>query len=144
MPDPHIDAIRGTVAVERGPLVLCLESPDLPAGRHVDEFVVDRSTVPQERDGRVVVHGGLEQPTERPWPYRSDGSRATEGESDAEERERLDVPLTRYHDWADRGPSTMRVWLRTRATPAAEPSPSRTERREGLAPSQCRSRPFVR
>ena len=31
-PDPRIDAIRGCVAVERGPIVMCAESVDLPAG----------------------------------------------------------------------------------------------------------------
>src|SRR5690606_8188208 len=31
-PHPRIDAVRGTVAVERGPLVLALESEDLPDG----------------------------------------------------------------------------------------------------------------
>ncbi|NIS36902.1 MAG: glycoside hydrolase family 127 protein, partial [Actinobacteria bacterium] len=30
--DPRIDAVRGTVAVEHGPLVLCAESTDLPDG----------------------------------------------------------------------------------------------------------------
>jgi uncharacterized protein len=28
-----------------------------------------------------------------------------------EQGDELDVPLVPYHDWAERGPSTMRVWL---------------------------------
>src|SRR5690606_2439594 len=40
-PDPRIDAVRGCVAVERGPVVLCLESVDLPAGVTVDDVRVD-------------------------------------------------------------------------------------------------------
>ena len=38
-PDPRIDAVRGQVAVERGPLVHCLESADL--GADVEEAAVD-------------------------------------------------------------------------------------------------------
>ena len=33
VPDPRIDAVRGCVAIERGPLVYCIETADLPAGR---------------------------------------------------------------------------------------------------------------
>jgi hypothetical protein len=106
-PDPRIDAIRGTVAVERGPLVLCLESPDLPAGSHVDEVRVDSSTDPVELDGRVRVVGQLVKVTDEPWPYPSlDHDSA--GVSDPEW---VQLPLLPYHAWATRGPSTMRVWL---------------------------------
>ena len=33
VPDPRIDAVRGCVAFERGPLVYCLETADLPGRR---------------------------------------------------------------------------------------------------------------
>jgi len=32
VPHPAVDAVRGTVAVERGPVVYCFESPDQPDG----------------------------------------------------------------------------------------------------------------
>src|SRR5207249_2783163 len=32
LPHPAVDAVRGTVAVERGPVVYCFESPDQPEG----------------------------------------------------------------------------------------------------------------
>src|SRR5699024_12037531 len=38
-PDPRIDAVRGQVAVERGPLVYCLESADF--GEDVESAVID-------------------------------------------------------------------------------------------------------
>src|SRR4029453_6844596 len=37
-PDPRVDAVRGCVAVERGPLVYCLESADLPPGVALEEL----------------------------------------------------------------------------------------------------------
>nr|WP_235857025.1 beta-L-arabinofuranosidase domain-containing protein [Occultella glacieicola] len=103
-PDPRIDAVRGCVAVQRGPEVFCLESVDLPGGADVSRFQVDPGTPPTERDGRVWVRGVLGTPTDVAWPYRSEP--AGTGDPVA-----VEVPLTAYHDWANRGPSTMRVWL---------------------------------
>jgi uncharacterized protein len=105
-PDPRIDAVRGCVAVERGPLVLRAESVDLPGQSSVDIVRVDPSVPPRDRDGAAVVAGELIDPPERAWPYGPD----TTAERDSG---RVDIPLIPYHDWANRGPSTMRVWLPT-------------------------------
>jgi DUF1680 family protein len=104
-PDPRIDAVRGCMAVERGPLVFCAESVDLPGGRNVDVLEVDPATPPRDRDGSVVVAAHLVQPDDRRWPY---GHAPTVA---AQVTETVDVALHPYHDWANRGPSTMRVWL---------------------------------
>lgn len=85
-PHPMVDAVRGSVAIERGPEVLALESVDL--GSDVGEAVVAGD--PVERDGQVVL----------PVRRRSSG-------------DVVDTPLVAYHDWARRGPSTMRVWIPT-------------------------------
>ncbi|PZF82990.1 glycoside hydrolase family 127 protein [Jiangella anatolica] len=83
-PDRRIDAVRGCVAVERGPLVLCAESVDLPAGTTMDDLEIDPSVPPAQLAGhRVTV-------------------RTTDG---------TDVVLVPYHQWAERGPTTMRIWL---------------------------------
>ena len=105
-PDPRIDSVRGCLAVERGPLVMCAESIDLPGGRHVDVLRVDPSVPPRDADGSVVVAGRLVEPADRPWPYLAD-----EDEPPADDV--VDVPLVPYHTWANRGPSTMRVWIPT-------------------------------
>jgi DUF1680 family protein len=85
--DPHVDAVRGCVAIERGPEVMALESPDF--GADVGVAVTDAASAPFERDGavwaRIARRGG----------------------------EAHDVRLIAYHSWAQRGPSTMRVWLPT-------------------------------
>lgn len=85
-PHPMVDAVRGSVVIERGPEVLALESIDL--GADVGDAVV--AGEPVERDGHVVL----------PVRHRSTG-------------EASDAPLVAYHDWARRGPSTMRVWIPT-------------------------------
>ncbi len=104
-PDPRIDAIRGTVAVERGPEVFCLESVDLPAGIHVDDIVVDtEAPIRAPEPDAVRATGRVEQRSDEPWPYQpvavGDGGQP------------IDLVLHPYHDWANRGPTEMRIWLR--------------------------------
>ncbi|MFI1359333.1 glycoside hydrolase family 127 protein [Streptomyces sp. NPDC020898] len=114
-PDPRIDAVRGTVAVQRGPLVYCAESVDLPDGREVDAVRVDPSAEPEDGpDDTVVAPGELvdqTDPGDAPWPYRA--LDRTPASTTAPTAERTGVVLVPYNSWANRGPSTMRVWLPT-------------------------------
>ncbi|QNE36348.1 glycoside hydrolase family 127 protein [Leifsonia shinshuensis] len=102
--DPRIDAVRGSVAVQRGPVVQALESVDLPDGwPDVADVVVDTAVAPRDEDGRVVVRLCRRRVADAGWPY---GAGAP-----VEAEAAVDVPLVAYHDWAERGPSTMRVWI---------------------------------
>ncbi|WP_330350529.1 hypothetical protein [Streptomyces sp. NBC_00582] len=108
--DPRVDAVRGTVAVQRGPLVYCAESVDLPDGRETDAIRVDTSAAPRNGpDGTVVAPGELTAPDARAWPYRP----LDRTPSSAAAADRTGIVLVPYHSRADRGPSTMRVWLPT-------------------------------
>jgi DUF1680 family protein len=100
-PDPRIDSVRGCVAVERGPLVLCVESVDLPHEQSVDLLRVDPGSDLEESDGVVTAGGSLLSFADQPWPSVP----VLTGRSE------VTIPLTPYHDWANRGPSTMRVWM---------------------------------
>src|SRR5262249_55245176 len=40
-PNPRIDAVRGCLALERGPVVFCLEGLDLPSGVELADVAVD-------------------------------------------------------------------------------------------------------
>lgn len=117
--DPRVDAVRGTLAVQRGPLVYCAESMDLPGGHDVDVVRVDPSAEPEDGpDDTVVVPGRLAAAGplhDAPWPYGT----TDEGLAPTAGRER--IVLVPYHSWANRGPSTMRVWLPT-TTPDGRPS----------------------
>ncbi|WP_315096405.1 beta-L-arabinofuranosidase domain-containing protein [uncultured Cellulomonas sp.] len=99
--DPRIDAVRGCVVVERGPEVLCLESVDL--GGDVSAVRLDLGPGVREADGRVLATVATTRPADQPWPYGPTSEEAT--------TRTAEVPLVPYHDWANRGPSTMRVWL---------------------------------
>lgn len=103
-PDPRIDAIRGCVAMERGPIVMCLESVDLPGGANVDAVQVDPDAGIAESGGVVTVSGRIVEHEDDHWPYHRSQDAST-GEKDGT------LPLTRYQTWGNRGPSTMRVWM---------------------------------
>ncbi|HEX6335858.1 MAG TPA: beta-L-arabinofuranosidase domain-containing protein [Jiangellaceae bacterium] len=103
--DPRIDAVRGTVAVEHGPLVLCAESTDLPGDVEIDAVQVDPREAPRVQDGKVVAQGSLRKADDAAWPYQESTDRPASGRHDT------GIPLVPYHTWANRGPSTMRVWL---------------------------------
>jgi uncharacterized protein len=104
-PDDRIDAVRGAVAVERGPIVLCVESVDLPDDVDVEAVRVDPRAAPIDRDGVAVVTGAVVDPTSSDWPYGDDSRASSSPTGD------VAIPLRPYHSWAERGPSTMRVWL---------------------------------
>ena len=97
VPDPRIDAVRGCAAIERGPEVLALESVDLRAvgADDVGAVALASGATPVERDGRVWI------------PVVP----LTAGEARGRAEASVDVPLVPYHEWAERGPSTMRVWI---------------------------------
>lgn len=99
--DPRIDAVRGCIAVERGPEVLALESTDIDGLDDVGLVTVAGD--PVDRDGRVWVDVRTRGAADAPWPYGGSAPRTTEAVTPA--------ALIPYHEWAERGPSTMRVWL---------------------------------
>ncbi|MBO0774903.1 MAG: glycoside hydrolase family 127 protein [Actinobacteria bacterium] len=127
-PDPRVDAVRGCVAFERGPLVYCLESVDQPglppaaslaevaAGRgpvSVSELDVAGHRVSALAIPGLVVHG----PGADGWPYHSQPGRLSEagpppaGRPPATVAGQAVLRAIPYYAWANRGPATMRVWL---------------------------------
>ncbi|MFQ6098828.1 MAG: glycoside hydrolase family 127 protein, partial [Armatimonadota bacterium] len=54
---PKVEALRGQVAVMRGPVVYCLESPDLPEGVRVSEVRVPRGVQWTVRHDPALLHG---------------------------------------------------------------------------------------
>ena len=113
--DPRLDVDRGCVAVERGPLVYCLEGVDHD-GRRLDDLVL-RTDQPLEavaEDGElgpvvlVRAAGAVRgRPTPGWWPYGSPAAVAAATEEPA--------PLTAvpYFAWGNRAEGAMRVWVPT-------------------------------
>ncbi|WP_030468469.1 glycoside hydrolase family 127 protein [Lentzea aerocolonigenes] len=100
-PDPRIDAVRGCVAVERGPLVLCAESL---GESDLDALRVCTGHGPEPSGDGAVVRARFDASPDSAWPY---------GEPSGRPGAPVALHLTPYHRWARRGPSTMRVWMPT-------------------------------
>jgi uncharacterized protein len=124
-PDPRIDAVRGCVAVERGPIVLCAESAD--GGLDLDDLRVDVAVAPDDGAKGVTVRGHAAAPSGRSWPYFPNAPAAGSPTP-------TPVRLIPYHRWARRGPSTMRVWLPVDGTPGGTHYPPDTAAAEGDFP----------
>jgi DUF1680 family protein len=109
---PRVDAVRGCVALARGPIVYCLEQADLDAGLTPDDLQLDLSVPPVPRqqdvlDVPVVI-------TARARAARGDRALyAVLPAPSAEPGEEIEVTAIPYFRWANRSPGAMRVWLPT-------------------------------
>lgn len=110
-PDPRIDSIRGCAAVERGPIVYCLESVDQPSIDLDRILLEDRAGLidgpPHRELGPLptVVAFGREWENELDWmPYG-------QGPAEYERGAQSGLVLVPYFRWANRGSSMMRVWM---------------------------------
>jgi uncharacterized protein len=116
--NPRIDAVRGCVALERGPVVFCLEELDLPTGVELADVAVDSEADPVD-SGPVGQLGGVPGVSLRGVVRDVDGWRQTEYR-DLREVQAASVAPTSllavpYFAWANRDRGGMRVWI-----PAAE------------------------
>jgi DUF1680 family protein len=115
VPDPRIDAVRDCVALERGPIVYCVETADLPAGVVLEELSLGPATRPVAEarpdllDGAVglAVRAARGSSDDDAWPYGEPRPDVRSG-SAAPSQEIRAVP---YLAWANRGPGAMRVWI---------------------------------
>lgn len=119
--DERIDASRGQVAVERGPLVYAVEHVD-NSGLSVDDLRIDADAAIREQhqegllDGVVTLGLTGSVPTtaheDVAWPYRRVGAAGASGADDAT-RASVAVTAIPYFAWANREIGPMRVWLPT-------------------------------
>ncbi|HVQ93420.1 MAG TPA: beta-L-arabinofuranosidase domain-containing protein [Mycobacteriales bacterium] len=95
-PDPRVDAVRGCAAVQRGPLVYCVESADLAPGAELEDLEWDGHR-PPATVGRPDLGDSAVGIT---VPLRS----RTAGTTDL-------AAAVPYFAWANRQVGAMRVWL---------------------------------
>ena len=108
---PLVEETLNQLAVQRGPVVYCLESTDLPAGVRVSDVRIPADLQLAARyDGRllggiVVLEGQAEAGSGENWQgklYRQVQPAALKP---------VPVKLIPYSVWQNRGPSEMSVWL---------------------------------
>ncbi len=113
--DPRVDALRRSEALERGPLVYCLEGTD-NEGVRFDDVVVDTSAPVTETpasglDGILALTAKASLRAHRDagwWPYGPHDETAGPAS--------VDVTAVPYYAWGNREPGAMRVWLPTAVT----------------------------
>jgi DUF1680 family protein len=114
---PAADAVRGQVAIERGPVVYCLESPDQPDGVDLNrvELLVDRELTEERRDvvGQSTVVALVDGWARDDSGWAGSGW-ATLGEEPASAGRAVRLTAIPYHLWANRGPSVMRIFVPAR------------------------------
>ncbi len=113
--DPRVDVNRGAVAIERGPLVYCLEAVDNPAHR-LDDVAIDTGATsvveePGLLGGVITIRAQAAVRARTPaswWPY-ADASDVVADEG-AESGQLTAVP---YFVWGNRAEGAMRIWIPT-------------------------------
>ena len=99
--DQKVAADRGRVAIERGPLVYCLE--DVDNAQAVDRAILPDDSMLQARfvadllDGLVLLEG--------------EGAFATQDEAGKWSQEKAALRLIPYYAWNHRGKGKMEVWI---------------------------------
>lgn len=109
--NPLVEETLNQIAVQRGPVVYCLESPDLPSGVKISEVMIPTDLTLMARydqrllDGVVVLEGKVLTRMETNWRgklYR---------DFQLVEPKSVAVKFIPYSVWQNRGPSEMSVWL---------------------------------
>ena len=107
--NPLVEECRGQVAVQRGPVVYCLESTDLP-GISIDNIAIplDAEFTPVE----VEIAGSRIVALETKVENRGEGSwEGTLYRDASSEKEDVTIRLIPYYAWGNRGDSEMTVWI---------------------------------
>ena len=109
--NPLVEEDVNQVAIQRGPVVYCLESVDLPAGVKISDVLIPADIKLRARydqrllDGIVVLEGTALARAGENWRgklYR---------EVQPAELKPIAVKFIPYSVWQNRGPSEMSVWL---------------------------------
>jgi len=107
--NPLVEELRNQVAVERGPIVYCLESHDLPDHTDVSEIVIPNNVrFDAEFDTTcqaMVLKGQAYRRARREWGdrlYRPAPSTSLQP---------IDIRMIPYYAWNNRGVCQMTVWM---------------------------------
>ncbi len=109
--NPFVEDDQNQLAVQRGPVVYCLESPDLPKGIRISDVQIPSNLQLAARydqhllAGVVVLEGDVRVHQPEDWKgklYRP---------AEPADRQTVRVKFIPYSVWQNRGPSEMSVWL---------------------------------
>ena len=112
---PRVDAVRGSAAVERGPLVYCFESPDQDSSTDLNAVellagapLVEEPAADLLGQPVVRVRVAARSRDDAAWAGRG---WARHDEAPPAAGDPVELVAVPYHLWANRGPSVMRVFV---------------------------------
>ncbi len=117
-PDRRIDAVRGTAAIERGPLVYCFEQADQSAGTDLEDLALipgdpgERAVTVPEVGPTVLIEAAAihnPAPSASGLPYQQDREATTPAGNPAGDQ--VIATAIPYFQWDNRDGRAMRVWL---------------------------------
>ena len=109
--NPLVEETRHQIAVKRGPIVYCIESPDLPGSRIFD--VIIPSTI-QMQPLEIEINGAQLMALEGTALIQKSNNwngRLYRSLSNLNALEDLRIQLIPYFAWGNRGKSEMSVWM---------------------------------
>ena len=107
--NPLVEETRGQVAVRRGPVVYCMESPDLGAGEAVTSVALP-STIDLHPTPMTIGNSRVMALTGHGYLLPAGDGRLYQ-ELPATAPAAIPVRLIPYYAWANRGASDMTVWM---------------------------------
>lgn len=106
---PRIEEVRNQVALKRGPIVYCIESPDLPENTSIlDVYLPAKSKL--EAKYRSDFLGGMAT-IEANVLLRKDENESMYNALEKPEWESYSTQFVPYYAWSNRGQSDMTVWV---------------------------------
>lgn len=115
--DPRVDSVRGCVALQRGPVVYCLEEADQESDVNLLEANIDASEtlVSHWRGdllGGVVILEGVGYQEQQPHNHANGLYRSLKTGGDGQRPVRkVKLIAIPYYAWGNRGLKSMRVWI---------------------------------
>ncbi len=113
---PLVEETVGQVAVQRGPVIYCLESPDIPDSLRISDLALPAGIHFRERgtsiDGaKMIMLEGEANFIGTPGAGDSLYRELSPGRSQGEQLPAVKIRLIPYYAWGNRGKSEMSVWM---------------------------------
>lgn len=107
--NPLVEESRGQVAIQRGPIIYCMESQDLN-GIDIDNVIIPLNTL--FKPVETMIEGSRMMALEGEVMVRTEGEWTNTLYRDASTaKQRKTIRLIPYYAWGNRGKSEMTVWI---------------------------------
>jgi DUF1680 family protein len=115
--DPRIDSVRGCVAIQRGPIVYCLEEQDQSQGINILDVKIDPNEALTSHwqgnllGGVVTVEGTGDQTDRSNWQNNGLYRPLILNNENRHPERKVKLTAIPYYAWGNRGLKSMRVWI---------------------------------